>query len=316
MTLASTMKIVVLAAYAREVAAGRMDPEESVSVREIERWYLHGTDGGAHPSAMKELGIEVGSTGIAVDDATVKLDDVARVMIRFSDNAATDVLIDRLGPALGQTIRELGLAGQEPIRPILGAFLAYSNQDTPRTTDELTAELLALSPSDLQKRERELADAYETDWGDTERVFRAQGPMMSRVRNQMELANRMPAGTAADYASIQGRVATDTLIDADVSAIMRRHLEWPMAFSTNQEKYKAMGTKGGSLAGVLTEATYFAPKTGDFAGEKRVVVLFLNDMSLIAWLKLQETFATQSFMRDLATDRDFADRVALKLGTS
>jgi len=314
-TLASTMKIVVLAAYAREVVAGRLDPDAPVSIREWERWYLHGTDGAAHPGAMKELGIELDDSGIAVEDAKLALDDVARAMIRFSDNAATDVMVDRLGPeALRETAERLGLRGQEPIRPILGAFLALSNHDVPRTTDALTDELMALSPSDLAKREAGLIAKYATDWGDAERAFRAGGPMQSKIRNQMKLANLMPAGSATDYASIQARVATDTLIDAEVSAIMRRHLEWPMENAGPRQKFHAMGTKGGALAGVLTEATYYAPKTGDFAGKKRVVALFMNDMSLMPWVQLMQTFAGQNFMLEVATDRAFAARVAQTLG--
>src|SRR5689334_13364850 len=48
MALASTIKIVVLAAYAREVAAGRLDPQAELPIGEWERFYLPGTDGGAH----------------------------------------------------------------------------------------------------------------------------------------------------------------------------------------------------------------------------------------------------------------------------
>lgn len=47
--LASAVKVVHLAAYARAVADGRLDPAEPVPVRDWERWYLPGTDGAPTP---------------------------------------------------------------------------------------------------------------------------------------------------------------------------------------------------------------------------------------------------------------------------
>ncbi len=96
-TLASTFKIVVLAAYAREVSAGRIDPETPVPIAEWERFYLPDTDGGAHIAALNDLQI-THDNGFAADtSATVTLDQIVGAMIAFSDNAATDVMLYRLG---------------------------------------------------------------------------------------------------------------------------------------------------------------------------------------------------------------------------
>jgi hypothetical protein len=55
MPLASTMKVVLLAAYAREVARGRLNRSEEITLRDWERNYLPGTDGGAHAGALAAL---------------------------------------------------------------------------------------------------------------------------------------------------------------------------------------------------------------------------------------------------------------------
>lgn len=59
--LASTKKVIVLAAYAREVSEGGLDPEDGVRIAEWERYYLPTTDGGAHPDALRDLGLATGS---------------------------------------------------------------------------------------------------------------------------------------------------------------------------------------------------------------------------------------------------------------
>ena len=55
--IASAVKVVHLAAYARAVADGSLDPNEAVPVADWERWYLPGTDGGAHEQALARLGV-------------------------------------------------------------------------------------------------------------------------------------------------------------------------------------------------------------------------------------------------------------------
>ncbi|WP_447006314.1 serine hydrolase [Saccharothrix isguenensis] len=98
--LASAVKVVHLAAYAKAVEVGLVRPDDKVRVREWEQYYL-GLDGGAHQASLRHLGIPF-SNGVTADDPNryVTLDDLATVMVRFSDNAATDLLRYRLGDGL------------------------------------------------------------------------------------------------------------------------------------------------------------------------------------------------------------------------
>lgn len=89
--LASVFKIPVLLELARQAAAGRLDLSERVRV---------GTD------ARTE-----GPTGISVmlDEIELSLRDLAFLMMSVSDNAATDVLVRRLGvDAINGMLRALG----------------------------------------------------------------------------------------------------------------------------------------------------------------------------------------------------------------
>ncbi|WP_431970150.1 serine hydrolase [Nocardia sp. bgisy134] len=89
--------MVPLAAYARAVATGALDPQERIAVTDWERWYLPGTDGGAHDTARTRL-----------PGDTVTLDQMVSAMIRESDNAAPDYPRDRLGD---QALIEAAAAG-------------------------------------------------------------------------------------------------------------------------------------------------------------------------------------------------------------
>jgi beta-lactamase class A len=88
--VASVVKVAVAVAYARAVDAG-LDPRERVEV----------------PARLR-----LGGTGTAgcVDPVVASLRDLAVWMMSVSDNAATDVLLDRLGPdAVATVLRDLGL---------------------------------------------------------------------------------------------------------------------------------------------------------------------------------------------------------------
>jgi hypothetical protein len=109
-------------------------------------------------------------------------------------------------------------------------------------------------------------------------------------------------------------VARGSFVSSSASRLMREHLEWPMEGHGERGEFLALGAKGGSLPGVLTDAIYCVPAGGDLAGRRRAVVLFMRGMPLPAWLRLNQTFAQQDFSLRLATDASFAGRVAERLG--
>ncbi|WP_072807150.1 serine hydrolase [Rhodococcoides yunnanense] len=95
--LASAVKVVHLGAYARAVDAGALDPDEQIPLLDWERWYVPGTDGGAHPAALQRLGISNDGIGAADPSGTVRLDDMVTAMMQESDNSVPDYLRFRLG---------------------------------------------------------------------------------------------------------------------------------------------------------------------------------------------------------------------------
>jgi hypothetical protein len=121
--LASAIKVVHLAAYAKAVEAGPVRPDAKVRVGEWEQYYL-GLDGGAHQESLRHLGIPF-SNGATADDPNryVTLDDLAAVMIRYSDNAAADYLRFRLGEGLLHAAAARHGWPTAPVPEILGEVL-------------------------------------------------------------------------------------------------------------------------------------------------------------------------------------------------
>lgn len=281
MPLASTRKVVVLAAYARAVAAGRLDPQAPVRLSEWEAFYLPGTDGGAHAASLRALGIPADAQGRARDGArTVPLDTLARFMIETSDNAATDVLLTRLGPgALPATIRALGLAGQEDFGPLSGLFAAWF---TPATRDAYPRMPLAGRVRDSWTRSASLRGQAAA------RAALVAPANWPSPEQQAALADATdPRGTAGDFAGLMARVLTGTGLGAAEREVMARHLGWPLRVNPgNAQAFTALYAKGGSLPGVLTNTIAFQPKVGPAAGKRLVVSVFLRRIPLNDFQKL------------------------------
>jgi len=279
MVLASTMKIVVLSALARALDEGAEDVGSLVRLSGWDRWYVVGLDGGAHAAAYDRLGIGH-DNGIAHDPArTVPLGDVARMMIEVSDNAATDLLIDRLGPLVEAEVQRI--PGQTTIRPILPTMIHGLTDDDPCVSVPEPVEGPILHPP------------------------------QATIIEQREMSHCLFArGTASSYAAIMAGVATGTHISPSASRFMAQQLEWPMTFEKNRERFEAFGTKGGSLPGILTEASYVHP----VGGERWAVAVFANDMSGSAWFGAMERYVHQKFIAAIAEDPEFRARVAERFG--
>lgn len=277
--LASSRKIVVLAAYAQAVAAGRLNPQEQIGLADWEKYYLPGLDGGAHADSLKALNIAVTAEGKAKTPALkVPLDVLARFMIETSDNAATDYLMVRLGQtALQDTVTSLKMSQQEPFGPFAGLFslwydTGYAAFEKKPLSERTTAvwERANLVARSSQMRQSKTLEAKAPPLG-----VAWQQPVYTDAR-----------GTTQDYTAVMARVLSGEGFNPAELAVMRRHLGWPMhVYPQNRAKFNSLYAKGGSLPGVVTENMAFELKDG----RRYVYSLFLKEIPVNQYEKLLST---------------------------
>ena len=293
LVVASTIKLAVLAAYADGVTTGRFDPAEEIPVAEWEQFFVPGTDGGAHALGLQSVGLEADDLGFAVDqEETVPLDEIARMMIHYSGNAATDYLLTRIGEAeMERVLADIGLEQQTPIRLILGAALAIFNHEQPQSDrGYLQATLDDLDQGDTARLDI-LVDLYLNDpaWRSRQIEFMTSYTTIdfpeSEIWAYQLLAGQLfPRGTAREYAHLMARIARGDLISPAASALMQGHLESvPSHFPLRLLYFDRIGAKDGVTAGVLALASYAVPKRGDLAGQERIGVIFANELTLDIW---------------------------------
>ncbi|GII90418.1 serine hydrolase [Sinosporangium siamense] len=202
--LASVFKVPVLVEYARQVAAGTLDPGEQVSVTEDYK------DGG------------IGTSG-CLDDVTLSVRDAAHFMITQSDNAATDLLMHKVGlENVRATLAELGLKQTRIIgdcRTLLATVLTDLGISSWEEMGDMGEERIrALSVLDPAKTTastpREITTLLSAIWRD----------------------EAGPAGACAEVRRIMGNQV------------------WPHRLSSGFGDEVRIGAKTGTLMGVRNEA--------------------------------------------------------------
>ncbi|MFF0488530.1 serine hydrolase [Nocardia sp. NPDC004068] len=265
--LASAVKVVPLAAYARAVAAGTLDPNERISVSEWERWWFPGTDGSAHEHARARL-----------PGDTVTLDQMVSAMIRESDNSVADYLRDRLGDRALVDAAEAG--GWHDFRPpsLLGNVI--------RLLDPGVGDVWAA------------ARRYATD--SEYRAAMRSKPGPSSYQDLAAWADTTHTGSAQQLAAMHRAIATgDFGPGADIA---RAQLEWRPA----PNGFVAMGFKGGSLPGVLTDAFYLRRADGTVA----TAVLLDRHMSETTYATALKSYSWQKLLLRAMAEPDMLHRLA------
>jgi D-alanyl-D-alanine carboxypeptidase len=310
LVVASTMKVVILAAYAEAVVSGDLDPNEQIPIADLEQYYLPLTDGGAHARGLRSVGLRADDDGFARDrSARVRLDDLARIMIHYSGNAETDYLITRLGAdRIASLMQTSGLEEHTPIRPTIGVALAIFNHEVPSLSGEQLEEVIAaVSRGDTSPLDR-LTALYVNDpqWRAAQIAFmrsleEREADNLDMWRYQTEASQLLPHGTAREYAEMMARIASGRFISPEVDQIVQQKLEtvrsdWPLRLLF----FERFGGKDGVTAGVLALASYAVPRRGPLSDDARVVVIIANSLQLEDWAQQLQYQGHYLLLTDLA----------------
>lgn len=113
------------------------------------------------------------------------------------------------------------------------------------------------------------------------------------------MAANSVAGTPAEWAILMRNIAHE----GDPRLI--ELLDWPRRNDPKvSETYARLLSKGGSLAGIITQAAYVQPRGGPGVA----IALFFRDLPPDVEKTLLETFSQQKLLLRLASDQAFRER--------
>ncbi|MGE6257222.1 serine hydrolase [Heyndrickxia sporothermodurans] len=271
MPLASTFKIIVASAYAEMVDAGKINSEEEIPLKKLDIYYVPNTDGGAHPAWIEELKNEEKTI-----DGKVTINEVVKGMIKFSSNANTEYLMDRIGlKNIEKEQRELGLYYREKPYYISSAMFIgnWLKKNQNLTKNELKEKLKTMGKEEYAELASTIHNEFKTE------TYHSGFDRIDQTIDKI-WSDRLIKGTTNDYAKLMYKIQAGEGLSNNKTKTLHKVLETE----------KGIGKKGGSTEFVLTEASYQKNKNGDYISS----ALFLNNLTE----KEQKTlFYIPSFVR-------------------
>ncbi|HMO61503.1 MAG TPA: serine hydrolase [Ferruginibacter sp.] len=253
MPLASTVKMLIAVEFAKQAGTGVIDEEALVPLSELDKYYLAGTDGGAHPAWLQ---YEKQKNNIKNDSISLK--NIARGMIIFSSNANTEYLLDLLGLDNTSSNTQLfGLKKHTALYPIVSSFFLYQNPHKAKE-DKILKSIAALTEEQYCKTIYQIHKALKYDTV-LKKKFRMEEMSM---KLQKTWSDRLTASTAAEYVQLCSILNRRKFLTSDSYGVLAEVLEFVMENPANQKIYKHLGIKNGSTAFVLTEAFYATLQDG------------------------------------------------------
>ena len=253
LALASTVKLIVALEFAKQAAAKQVDPFESIPLEDLETYHLKDTDGGAHPDWLNSLSKEEKTS------QAVSLSEVVRGMLRFSSNANTEYLMDKLGfDQVNHLLKQLDLDKHEELYPFVSSLLVLRDHSDQELEHMTQAEYIRLSHNVHQQLKLGSID---------KKITQKQVAPIGLNR----FSTWFTKATAREYGSILRKLNHRDYFSPQEYQIISEVIDLPDA--PPEVLYGA--EKGGSTQSILNAALYETHKNGD----EIELVVFLNHLS-------------------------------------
>lgn len=279
--LASVIKVIVAKEYAHQVVNHRINPNESVNYDEILKYHLNNTDGGAQAAFEEKY-----------DTSHLTLNDVAKGMIRYSSNANTDYLIDRLQlDNVNKQIKSLNMKRHSQIYSLIGGMVMASDISEGDLSAKITDEQLV-------KDSIKYKDNYITGKIKEKDVLKKFD-----MKRQSYWSDHLTHGSTSDYAHLMNDINQDKFNEKETKIL--RSLMEQIKSQPIKQKYQHYGYKGGSTAKVINGVYYVTEKKNN---KRKALAFFLDDLNMWEAYKAQK--AMKLFRDKIFEDEDF--RASLK----
>ncbi len=295
MPLASTVKIILAIEYAEQSANGLINPDELVPLKELDKFYLPNTDGGAHPGWLE-------SVNKKISDKQISIREIAKGMIEYSSNANTEWLLNKLGiNNVNNRLDSLGLENHTKIYNVVSALFAGKELFPDLKGKELREKLSQLSMDEYIDATNIIHQKLLTDT-----LYKKEiGDFSMGI--QKIWSDRLPSSTVEEYVSIMKKINSRTYFSEDAQKYLDEVMEYILENPANREWLEHSGMKGGSTAFVLTKTLYATDKNGN----KTEMAYFLNDLSIIESTSLK--MSMNEFELNVLKNKGFREKVKKEL---
>lgn len=295
MPLASTVKIILAIEYAEQSANGIINPNKAISLNELDKYYVPNTDGGAHLSWLNSVQDKTKNDSISIRE-------VAKGMIKFSSNANTEWLSEKLGlENINNRLDSLGIESHSKIYYIVSAMYVGKEKFPDLDSKELSIKIRDLSLGDYIETTNQIHDKLASDTN-------YKNELGSFDKNIQQIwSDNLPNSTVTEYVGLMKKINSRSYFDKETQEYLDEVMEFLLEDPANLSWLKHTGSKGGSTEFVLTKALYAT----DINENKTEVAYFFNDLGSLENTRLQ--MSMNEFELKILNNKEFRAKVEEQL---
>lgn len=301
MPLASVLKIMVAIEFIKQTQLGKIDPTQRVSFEKLDRYYIPGSDGGAHMHWMEDIRNEQHD-----NEHSISLFKVAEGMMQYSSNANAEFLMEFLGlDAINNTLWLLCGQDHDSIFPISSAGLMgiYLMEKELLTLKEVKKEMVEMPIEQYKELTEEIHQKLMEDER-KELVTRCNKRTGYNRKLQLIESRKMPSATTLIYGTLLTRLQDLDWFDQNAQNQFEHLMRRDVKPGSNFDKVLS---KGGSSISILNNVLYFRDKQGNWFS----LALFIHEPKEVDFIWLKKK--TGLFVHRIITDSSFRSKVVKEL---
>ncbi len=283
--MGSTTNLLLLMEYERQVAKGLLDPNEKISLSEIDRFALPEISENNHKNLRSSF-----------DDGEAPLDQLVQAMIKNNDLVFADYLWFKLGEEnLRVLIDTLHLPETALPLPFSGMYIAI-NPSLSDTSTLKTESFAGFASQGIAEAARLKNDpTYNKKVKDE---FYERRLSLSFIQERDALAY-FPKATTNQLAGLMEQLFNNKILSKDISEHIKKKLYWPkdtVPISDSLKDYASIyDNRMGLLAGID-----FGTSTAD--GHTSVQAVSFAQLPVGFWLHMSANHMQEDFQRRLIWD--------------
>ncbi|MCP9292071.1 serine hydrolase [Gracilimonas sediminicola] len=283
--LGATSNLFLLMEYERQVAEGLLDPDETISLKEIEKFALPEISENNHNKLIEEF-----------EGGTAPLDDVVLAMLQNSDLVSADYLWFRLGEENIRTLIDtVGMPETTLPLPFSGMYMRIN----PSLND--TAALSSMSFSDFAEQSISEAKKLRDDEEYNQQVknqFNDDRLSLTFMQERDALAY-FPQATTRQLADLMTRLIENRVLSEEVSEAVKEKLRWPMGSEPISRSFEDYGAIYDNRMGLLGGIDF---GTSIYDGHTSVQAVFFDQLPVGFWVHMSANHMQEDYQQRLIWD--------------
>ncbi|MDR9418820.1 serine hydrolase [Gracilimonas sp.] len=283
--LGATSNLFLLMEYERQVAEGMLDPSETVTIDQIQKFALPEISENNHQKFVDEF-----------EGQSATLDDIVEAMLQNSDLVAADYLWFKVGEENIRTLVDtLNLSQTTLPLPFSGMYMRI-NPSLNDTAELKNMEFDRFAAESISAAERLKDDPHFNN--QVKAQFKDDRISLTFMQERDALAY-FPRATTRQLADLIAQIWNNEVLSEEISTQINEKLRWPMGSEPITRSFEDYGAIYDNRMGLLGGIDF---GTSIYDGHTSVQAVFFDQLPVGFWVHMSANHMQEDYQQRLIWD--------------